>query len=120
MHALYVLVFFLGNLSMQTMKISIWTIESISRGTGDWINFQSGPALGMENHTFTNSPPTLLRLSYWMLIGWHGDFGFHLIFSLFFPQFSIVGVLWVQPAALAPATDPASSLPPWTMVVAEL
>jgi len=41
---------------MQTIETPIWAIGSISKGHGDGIILQSGPALGLDNHTFANSP----------------------------------------------------------------
>jgi len=55
---------------MQTMKTTIRAIGSTSKGHGDRIILQSGPALGLGNHTFADPPPTPLRPSPWMLIRW--------------------------------------------------
>jgi len=38
------------------METPIWAIGSISKGHGDGIILQSGPALGLGNHIFANPP----------------------------------------------------------------
>jgi len=47
------------NLSVQTMKISIWVIGSTSKEYGELVNLQSGPAFGLDNYIFANFPSHL-------------------------------------------------------------
>ena len=45
---------------MQTMKLQSGPSDQHPRGMGDGIILQSGPALGLGNHTFANpSPPSV-------------------------------------------------------------
>ena len=49
-------------------KLQSESLDQHPKGMEDWVILQSGPALGLGNHTFANLPPTYLRPSSWMLI----------------------------------------------------
>ena len=51
------------NFSVQIMKFQSEILDQHPRGMRNWVILQSGPALGLSNHTLQIPPPTFLRLS---------------------------------------------------------
>ena len=49
-------------------KLQFESLDQHPRDMSDWLILQSGPALGLGNHTFANPSPTSQRPSLWMLI----------------------------------------------------